>query len=524
MSKRKWTKQRVIRSIQALHRRGVPVGKIWRKDRSLCITATRLFGTWREALLASGLQPERQRWSKERVISEIQARYPVCCPRYRLWKEDTYLAGAAKRHFGSLHDALVAAGFREGKRHTQRSWTKQQILEAIQSWHRQGLSLTAVWRENKMLYAIAKRHFGRWRQALEAAGFTVETPKTLTRDEIVQEIQSRYVRGLPLEGVFSADPRLYDAARRQFGRWRDALAAAGFEPKPRRSWTKQSVIDAIRSRHERGLPLSRVWADDKRLFRAAVRKFGGWAQALRTAGLKPKPRRRWSKQRVVAELQAWHRQSDDNLRTVDPALAGAAVRLLGSVAEAMEAAGIEVKRGRWTNQQVIEAIQDRFVQGHPINIAGFGDRQLAGAAKRRFGSWAAAVAAAGLSEKYTPPPVIRIWSKEAVLDAVQAWHAQGRILSNVSKQDTALYNAAKKHFGGWRAAVIAAGLEPTRKQWSQQRVIEEIRIRRRRGEPFNIGIVLKQDAPLAGAAIRLFGNWRAAVAAAKEGTIARKTA
>ena len=52
-----------------------------------------------------------------------------------------------------------------------------------------------------------------------------------------------------------------------------------------RKWTKQSVIDAIRSRHERGLPLSRVWTEDKPLFRAAVRTFGGWTQALLAAGL-----------------------------------------------------------------------------------------------------------------------------------------------------------------------------------------------------------------------------------------------
>ncbi len=134
-----------------------------------------------------------------------------------------------------------------------------------------------------MLYAIAKKYFGSWRQARDAAGFPADSPRILTRDEIIREIQSRYVRGLPLDGIFSAEPELYDAARRQFGRWRDALNAAGFEHKPRRSWTKKSVIEAIRSRHERGLPLSRVWADDKPLFRAAVRKFGNWRAAVAAA-------------------------------------------------------------------------------------------------------------------------------------------------------------------------------------------------------------------------------------------------
>ena len=199
-------------------------------------------------------------------------------------------------------------------------------------------------------------------------------------------------------------------------------------------------------------------------------------------------------------------------------MADAAVRFFGSVAEAMAVAGVEPKRRHWTEQRVIQTIQDRFVQGHPISIAGCGDGHLAGAAKRRFGCWAAAVAAAGLSEKYTKPTTMRSWTKEAVLAGIQKWHAEGRVLSDVSKQDQGLYCAAKKHFGGWRAAVIAAGLEPTRKRWNKAKVIAEIRLRSKRGASLVSTIVFREDPPLAGAGTRLFGNWRKAVAAATKGT------
>jgi hypothetical protein len=257
-----------------------------------------------------------------------------------------------------------------------------------------------------------------------------------------------------------------------------------------------------------------VWTEDKLLFNAAIRKFGSWEKALRAAGLQPKPRRKWSKERVITGLQIWHDQAEKDIRRFDAGLAGAAARLFGTLGNAMEAAGVEPKNRRWTDRRVIEAIQDRYVQGLPINVPGFGDKPLAGAARRRFGSWPEALAVAGLSDKYREPLPAPTWTPEDVLEAIRAWDEQGRRITNICRQDYQLYSVARKHFGGWQAAVIAAGLEPTRKQWTKQSVIEAIRARHQRGQSLNSGIVFKQDAPLAGAGSRLFGTWRKAVAAA----------
>jgi len=72
---------------------------------------------------------------------------------------------------------------------------------------------------------------------------------------------------------------------------------------------------------------------------------------------------------------------------------------------------------------------------------------------------------------------------------------------------------AKRYFGTWREAVRAAGCEPARRRWSKEVVIKEIRERCRRNLPLS-SILFKQDGPLAGAATRLFGSWRAALDAA----------
>jgi hypothetical protein len=508
---RKWTPERVIQAIQDSHRQGVPVGKIW-KDRTLCMAGISRFGSWRQALAAAGLRSARQQWSKERVIRELQERHSRSVSRCGRSKMDSRLAAAAERYFGSRHDALVAAGLPNGKRKVCRAWTRQQVIDAIRTRQQQGLPLSATWREDGMLYAVAKRTFDNWRRALEAAGYPLQPPRIWTREQVLQEIHARRDQGLPLEGIWRDRPGLYAAAKKRFGSGRNALLAAGLQLRPLRRWSRQAVLDAIRDRRERGL--SRAWRDDKPLFRAAVRRFGNWEKAKVAAGLNPKPRRKWSEDRILEELTAWDLSSTCDLQAADPALAGAASRLFGSLDKALDAAGVEPKNRRWTARRVIVSIQDHYVRRLPIHINGFGDNRLAAAAKRRFGSWAAAVAAAGLVDKLPARVPTRNWTKAAVLDGIRAWHAQGRPISNVSKQDQGLYCTAKKHFGTWRGAVIAAGLEPTRKQWSRDRVLAEIRQRHARGGGMNTTAVFREDPPLAGAGTRLFGTWRAAVAAA----------
>lgn len=504
---RKWTPERVIQAIQERHRDGVPVGRIWR-DWPLCMAGIGQFGSWRQALAAAGFQSARQQWSKERVLRELREQYP----RGRVWKDNLRLVAAAKRYFGTLSAALVAAGLRREQPRLCRTWTSRQVIDAIQARQQQGSSLSATWREDALLYAVAKRIFGGWRRALAAAGFPPKPTTTWSREQVLQEIHARRDRGLPPEDIWRDQPALYDSAKKHFGSGRNALLAAGLQPRPLRCWTRQAVLAAIRDRHERDL--SRTWREDKSLFQAAVRRFGNWEKAKLAAGLHPKPRRKWSQDRVIEELTAWALSSTSDLRTADPALTGAASRIFGSLDKALEVAGVEPKNRRWTARRVIVSIQDYYVRRLPIHIHGFGDRRLAGAAKRRFGGWAAAVAAAGLADKLPPPVPTRKWTRPAVLEGIRAWHAQGRPISNVSKQDQGLYSAAKKYFGGWRAAVIAAGLEPTRKQWSRDRVVAEIRQRQARAGAMSSTAIFRDDPPLAGAATRLFGTWRDAVAAA----------
>lgn len=160
--------------------------------------------------------------------------------------------------------------------------------------------------------------------------------------------------------------------------------------------------------------------------------------------------------------------------------------------------------GRWTKRRIVEAIQDGYIRGLPMQFAGFKDQRLAAAAKRYFGTWRGAVA--GLLSRAPPPTVPRVWTRPAVIEAIQTRSQDGVTSSAIWKEGTGLCSAAKKHFGIWRDAARSAGPEPLQKQWSPQLVITGIQARHAEGLALSSAI-FQEDARLPGAGLRYFGNW-----------------
>ena len=152
------------------------------------------------------------------------------------------------------------------------------------------------------------------------------------------------------------------------------------------------------------------------------------------------------------------------------------------------------------------------MKGHPIHVDGLGDLRLANAARRRFGSWQAAVEAAGLTGKIVVRKPLRRWSRETVIAEIQDWHQSGRPLTDISRHNQALYCAAKTWFGGWRAALSAADFQSSHRVWSKELIIDKIRERARNGRSLSSGDAANRN--LAAVAYRHFGSWRKAIHAA----------
>jgi hypothetical protein len=149
------------------------------------------------------------------------------------------------------------------------------------------------------------------------------------------------------------------------------------------------------------------------LVRAAAWHYGTWKRAIEEAGLdydEVSIYKRWTQKRVIARIRELHAQGADlswsKISTEgDPALAAAAVRSNCGFAtwhEAVTAAGIDYDRvaryRHWTPERVVEEIQELARQKAPLSSKLVQDNHppLYNAAKRRFGQWDAALKAAGI--------------------------------------------------------------------------------------------------------------------------------
>ncbi|MAE40169.1 MAG: hypothetical protein CML07_04490 [Psychrobacter sp.] len=347
--RRKWTRATVVAAIRSRHQQGLSMTCVWRDDRSLYTAAARHFGTWTGALAALGIRrPSKVTWTKQRVMEAIQARQRRGLSLTHVFQQDSKLYDAGKRRFGSWQRALEACGI-EAK--SRRRWTKARIVDELRTAYRSAGSDLRT-RDRALANAVWK-YFGGLEKARHAAGIE-RPPLKWSRRRVVEAIQDRHVRGRSIKHAdWKNDRSLACAATRYFGSWYDAVRAAGLahaveQSEPRPKWNKEKVIHAIQARHKAGLPLTGVRNRDASLFDAAVTHFGCWGKALVAAGLKPARRRSWNPHRVLAEIRARRRQGLPirNVCTCDAGLALAARRYFGTWQAALDAAGVTDGKGQ----------------------------------------------------------------------------------------------------------------------------------------------------------------------------------
>lgn len=179
-------------------------------------------------------------------------------------------------------------------------------------------------------------------------------------------------------------------------------------------WSKDEIAMEIRSLYLDGKELNytSVERNHLALLRAACRYFGSWKDAIEYAGLdydRIRKYKAWTNEKILARIQELHRKEVDlswrNVSTnVDPALAAAAVRpqRFGSWRAALEAAGLnydEIRRYReWDESQVVNELLGLHEAGEPLNSRDVQETTppLFHAARRRFEHWDNALEAAGL--------------------------------------------------------------------------------------------------------------------------------
>ncbi|GAB4248856.1 MAG: hypothetical protein OHK005_15480 [Candidatus Methylacidiphilales bacterium] len=180
----------------------------------------------------------------------------------------------------------------------------------------------------------------------------------------------------------------------------------------------------------------------------------------------------------------------------------------------------ERKNRKWSHEIVLDLIKEWHAEGKPLfsHYVRKNFQELLAAGIRYFGSWENAVKAAGIP--YEAVRRYQNWSKDLIIAKIQELHRQGVDLSframMLSKYNAMVYAAIRpNHFGSWKNALAAAGLEPETiyryRSWDEEAILEEIRKLKAMGADLSSKTMDETANPLIATARRRFGNWGKAV-------------
>jgi len=242
---------------------------------------------------------------------------------------------------------------------------------------------------------------------------------------------------------------------------------------------------------------------------------------------------KWTKPKIVRELKRLHKSGADlsynGLARRKQALLSAAAYHFKAYRRAVEEAEIDyrqhLRRPRWTKGAIIRLIKQARKSGEDLHWSSVvrRDDELARAAfaslqPRLFGSWARALHAAGLDADEVS--LYRAWDRNTITFELRGRQRDGDSLSSgdLQKEDPALHAAAVRHFGEYDRALHAAGVDPKsvrrRRAWDRSAVVRALRAAVRANIKASDTAIRRFDPALHGAAVRLFGTFTKARAAA----------
>ena len=240
----------------------------------------------------------------------------------------------------------------------------------------------------------------------------------------------------------------------------------------------------------------------------------------------------WDKNKILQALKKQHKQGADlsynALAKKMQSLVSAAYHF-GSYRQAVERAGIDyaevIRRPRWSRASIIRLIKDAKRGGEELHWSAvtkrrdeLGKAAFAALQPRLFGSWDRALHGAGLDADEVNR--YRKWDKNTVISELKARHREGEPLNSgaIQREDPGLHAAAVRHFIGYDQALRAAKLDPDkvrqRRVWDRADVIRGLKQAKRSGRHLSDSTIRREQPALYGAAVRLFGSFTAARAAA----------
>lgn len=446
--KRNQTQERrsIILAIRRLHRVGEPLNihaaKRLHPDLLRRVYSVRPFWGWACAIAAAGFDYKQiHTHLRETVTCQICGRefssltfhlphHEMSTEEYRESFPGEYLLSEALR--AKRSDALLSRN--RLLKHWEHLWSPEYILDRIHELFRRGVPMNDgfMHAKDRAFEAVAAKYFGSWDEALRKAGldpkdFRRHEPRiSYHREDVLRELRKRYRSGLPVNhaAVHSEDLRLCNAARRRFGSYSAALAAAGIDPmkvrmtrKPYSEFDRKNLLSAIRT--TASIPEGEKKAAAIRNLRTKYEKMlkrlfqSSWVLAARAAGISyraihPRDHRDFSSRDMIIRalkkrLRAGKSLVSFILRDDDRRLHQEVKRHFPTYYDCysvlgLDASGVRGQRRYATADSVIEGLRRRCDMGLGTRVVDLvfaakptRDNPLLKSAVHFFGSWSAAL-------------------------------------------------------------------------------------------------------------------------------------
>ncbi len=237
----------------------------------------------------------------------------------------------------------------------------------------------------------------------------------------------------------------------------------------------------------------------------------------------------WNKTNILSALRKLHKSGEDlsynSLAKKNQSLVSAAAYHFGSYRKAVEKAGIDyasiTRRPRWDRASIIRIVKTAKRSGEDLYWSAVTRRRdevgraaFAALQPRLFGSWERALTASGLDADEISR--YRRWDRNSIVFELRCRQREREALNSGSLQgeDPGLHAAAVRHFGNYDAALRAARVDPEkvrrRRTWDKAAVLKTLKSARRNGSHLSDSAVRREHPALYGAAVRLFGSFTTA--------------
>jgi len=381
-------------------------------------TIYRRFDSWQNAVARAGFEPRDPNTRTPNAdlidaLQELADELGESPTTHQMDEHGRYWSKVYRDRFGSWGDALDAAGLDPIDHNVSRRVSDEDLLDELERLDNAvDGTPTSTQMKEKGAYSPDTywRHFGSWRAAVDEVGLAaadLEVARDVTNEELLDELErlADAVDGTPTSAQMISkgayNPETY---RKYFGSWNAALEAIGHEPHHQSARVAGDElladIQRLSEEFDRRPTATDIIEHGNHGIATYQRRFGSWSAALEEAGFDPDADR-VSDEELLDDLQRLHEELDKVPSILDVEAESAHSpttyqNRFGSWSAALDAAGFDPDREPTDEELLAELRRLRDELDKEPSMRDMTEHGAYGSTTytRHFGSWSNAKDAA----------------------------------------------------------------------------------------------------------------------------------